>query len=78
MDAGNIIFLLLAVGGILAMLRMHGRGHAHGGGSGGCGHSHGHDEREHAPEANQKPSTVGQPEQPTPTGTPPHPPDPAH
>lgn len=43
MDAGNIIFLLLIVGGVLAMFFMHRGGHAHGGmgGCGGHGHKHG-------------------------------------
>lgn len=45
MDAGNLIFLLLIVGGVFSMFFMH-RGHGHGGGGmGGCGghgHSHGH------------------------------------
>jgi hypothetical protein len=46
MDAGNLIFLLLIVGGAFSMFFMHrGGGHGHGGGGmGGCGghgHSHG-------------------------------------
>jgi hypothetical protein len=50
MNAGNLIFLLLIVGGPLAMFSMHRGGHAHGGtaggGGGGCcggggGHNHG-------------------------------------
>lgn len=40
MDAGNLIFLLLIVGGVFAMFFMHRGGHAHGG-MGGKGHNHG-------------------------------------
>lgn len=36
MDAGNLIFLLLIVGGVFAMFFMHRGGHGHGG-MGGCG-----------------------------------------
>ena len=42
MDAGNLIILLLAVGGLFAMVAMHrGGGHSHGAGA-GCGGGHGH------------------------------------
>ncbi len=43
MDAGNLIFVLLIVGGLFAMFFMHRGGHAHGGmgGCGGRGHNHG-------------------------------------
>ena len=42
MNAGNLIVLLLIVGGLFAMFFMHRGGHAHGrlGGSGGHGHDH--------------------------------------
>ena len=46
MSAGNLIFLLVLVGGVLAMFAMHrGGGHPHGmgGGCGGHGHGNGHD-----------------------------------
>lgn len=42
MNAGNLIFLLVVVGGAVAMFSMHrGGGHSHGAG-GGCGGGHGH------------------------------------
>ncbi len=42
MNAGNVIFLLLIVGGVFAMFFRHRGGHAHGG-MGGCGrHGHNH------------------------------------
>ena len=47
MNAGNLIFLFLIVGGALAMFSMHRGGHAHGGtasgdgGGGHGGHNHG-------------------------------------
>ena len=41
MSAGNLIFLLVLVGGVVAMFSMHrGGGHSHG--MGGCGGGHGH------------------------------------
>jgi hypothetical protein len=48
MSAGNLIFLLLIIGGVFAMFSMHRGGHAHGGmgggGGGHGGHSHGGDQ----------------------------------
>lgn len=42
MSTGNLIFLLVLVGGVFAMFSMHrGGGHSHGMG-GGCGGGHGH------------------------------------
>ena len=41
MNAGNLIFLLLLVGGVFWMFSMHRGGHSHGG-MGGCGGGHGH------------------------------------
>lgn len=59
MDAGNLIFLVLIVGGAAAMFSMHRGGHAHGGtagsgGQGGMGGGHDHggsDEEEQTPDA---------------------------
>jgi hypothetical protein len=58
MDAGNLIFLLLIVGGVFAMFFMHRGGHGHGGGMGGCGghgHSHGGSSTEERREEDEKP-----------------------
>jgi hypothetical protein len=62
MNAGNLIFLLLIVGGALAMFSMHrGGGHAHGGmGGGGCHGGHSHDDgqsNEHAHETGAEQET---------------------
>jgi hypothetical protein len=54
MDAGNLIFELLIVGGVVGMFFMHRGGHAHGSNAGG-GHAHGgqgnksHDEKTKSP-----------------------------
>lgn len=49
MNAGNLIFLLLIVGGVVAMFAMHRGGHGRGGMGGCCGgHSH---KEEPAPDA---------------------------
>lgn len=54
MSAGNLIFLLVVVGGAAAMFSMHrGGGHSHGAG-GGCGGGHGHG----------SPDSHGSPEEP--------------
>ena len=43
MSAGNLIFLLVLIGGVVGMFLMHrGGGHAHGMGGGCGGHGHGH------------------------------------
>lgn len=57
MDAGNLIFLLLIVGGVFAMFFMHRGGHGHGG-MGGCGrhgHSHGGSATDERREEDKKP-----------------------
>lgn len=46
MSAGNLIFLLLFVGGFLAMFSMHRGGHGASGGMGGCCGGHSHDTSE--------------------------------
>ena len=65
MNSGNLIFLLLALGGLAAMFFMHRGGHTHGGGGhagrgqggmGGCGgHNHGGSSPDESREDDKKP-----------------------
>ena len=70
MNSGNLIFLLVAVGGLFMMFFMHRGGHAHGGtghagrgqgGMAGCGgHNHGGSSTDEARQEDKKP-LLGEP-----------------
>ena len=71
MNSGNLIFLLVVVGGLFAMFFMHRGGHAHGGaghgghaagGMGGCGgHNHGGSSTDERQGESKKSPLLGQP-----------------
>jgi hypothetical protein len=84
MNSGNLIFLLVVVGGLFAMFFMHRGGHAHGGtghagrgqgGMGGCGgHNHGGSSPDEDREEGKKPipaqpGSHGHDHEPTATGS---------